>query len=502
MEPSVNSIDNALDPGHGLRVERAAQIVSPRSQWQIFTVVLLLVDVLMIGLGFWIAHLVRFNTYLPIFQLDAPPSLPFYRTVSLTLIPLWLAIFALSGLYQRRNLLGGTLEYSLLFRAISIGMILVIVAGFLQPDFVLARAWLLLAWTFTFFFVASGRFVLRRVIYSLRRRGYFLTPALIVGANAEGRSVAEQLISWRTSGLHVVGFVDDEVPLGTAVYGSLYSLGNVTHLDQLIGRYNVEEIIIATSALSRDEMLTVFKRFGLRDGLNLRLSSGLFEIITTGLEVKEMADTPLVRVQKVRLTGIDRAMKLALDYLITIPGLIAISPLLLMIAIAIKLDSPGPVIYRRQVMGINGRPFGAYKFRTMHVNSDRILAGYPDLQAELARTHKLRRDPRVTRMGNILRKSSLDELPQLLNVIKREMSLVGPRMISPGELKMYDAWGLNLLTVPPGITGLWQVSGRSDISYQERVRLDMYYIRNWTIWLDIQLLLQTIPAVIRGQGAY
>jgi lipopolysaccharide/colanic/teichoic acid biosynthesis glycosyltransferase len=195
-------------------------------------------------------------------------------------------------------------------------------------------------------------------------------------------------------------------------------------------------------------------------------------------------------------------MKLLLDYFITIPGLIVISPLLLIISLAVKLDSRGPVIHRRRVMGINGREFYAYKFRTMHVNGDEILDQHPDLQQDLASNYKLRVDPRITGMGHFLRKASLDELPQLFNVLKREMSLVGPRIISPAEMVEYGDWGLNLLTTPPGITGLWQVSGRSDLSYTERVRLDMYYIRNWNIWFDFQILWQTIPAVIKGRGAY
>ncbi len=153
-------------------------------------------------------------------------------------------------------------------------------------------------------------------------------------------------------------------------------------------------------------------------------------------------------------------------------------------------------------MGVNGTQFDAFKFRTMHENGDEILDQYPELKAELALTHKLKVDPRITRVGNLLRKFSLDELPQLFNVILRDMSLVGPRMISPAEMTKYKQLGINLLTVKPGLTGLWQVSGRSDLTYEDRVRLDMYYIRNWTIWLDLQLLWQTFPAVIKGSGAY
>jgi len=153
-------------------------------------------------------------------------------------------------------------------------------------------------------------------------------------------------------------------------------------------------------------------------------------------------------------------------------------------------------------MGLNGKQFYALKFRTMVTNGDEILNQHPELKEELARTHKLKNDPRITRIGSFLRKFSMDELPQLINVLKRDMSLAGPRMISPEEVAMYKQFDMNLLTVLPGITGVWQVSGRSDVSYEERVRLDMYYIRNWSIWLDLQLLFQTIPAVLKSRGAY
>jgi exopolysaccharide biosynthesis polyprenyl glycosylphosphotransferase len=232
------------------------------------------------------------------------------------------------------------------------------------------------------------------------------------------------------------------------------------------------------------------------------MSSGLYEVITTGLTVNEFAYVPLVHVHKVRLTGTDILLKSMLDYAVSLIGVLLILPLLLCIAVAVKLTSPGPIFHRRRVMGLNGRQFDALKFRTMHVNGDKILENHPELKEELMRNHKLKNDPRITPIGAFLRKFSLDELPQLINVIKRDMSLVGPRMISPDEVAMYKQFDMNLLTVMPGITGLWQVSGRSDISYDERVRLDMYYIRNWSIWLDLQLLFQTIPVVFKGRGAY
>jgi len=195
-------------------------------------------------------------------------------------------------------------------------------------------------------------------------------------------------------------------------------------------------------------------------------------------------------------------MKTLLDYALTLPALALLSPLFALIALLVRLDSPGPIFYRRRVMGRGGTQFDAFKFRTMFVDGDTILARHPELLAELQRDQKLRNDPRVTRVGRWLRKYSLDELPQLFNVLAGQMSLVGPRMISPPELARYGDAAADLLSVKPGITGLWQVSGRSDLAPQERVRLDLQYVHSRSFWLDLKLLLLTIPAIVRGRGAY
>jgi lipopolysaccharide/colanic/teichoic acid biosynthesis glycosyltransferase len=198
----------------------------------------------------------------------------------------------------------------------------------------------------------------------------------------------------------------------------------------------------------------------------------------------------------------NRALKTILDYLVVVPGLLLILPLLLFIALLIKLDTPGPIMHRRRVLGLNGRQFDALKFRTMFVNGEEILAQFPKLKAELDRNYKLKGDPRVTRVGHVLRKFSLDELPQLFNVLNQDMSLIGPRIIAPEEIVKYGRWGKTLLSAMPGLTGWWQVNGRSNTSYEERIHLDMEYIHNWSFWLDIKILLLTIPAVLRGDGAY
>lgn len=485
------------------RVDRAVRILPARWQWRLFTLTLVLSDILMIGLAFRLAYFVRFELSISFFQLDVVPVIQYYRNLVLLMIPLWILIFAVMGLYNRQNLLGGTQEYALIFNASIVGMLIVISAGFLGDTIVFARGWLLMAWGFSFIAADFGRFWLRRVIYALRRRGYFLTMGVIVGANNEGVSLAEQLLRWNYSGLHIIGFVDKKIPVGKSVFQDLKVLGTVEDLAQIITKHDIEEIILASSAItSRDKLVNIFMEHGMNRKINVRMSSGLYEILTTGLTIKEFAFVPLVGVNPGRLTGIDRVLKLVLDYLVTIPFIVLISPILLVVAIAVKLDSPGPAIHRRRVMGINSTQFDAFKFRTMRMDGDEIIAKNPELVKELRENFKLKNDPRITRLGHFLRKYSIDELPQFLNVLRGEMSLVGPRMISPEETEKYAILETNLLTLRPGITGLWQVSGRSDVSYDERVRLDMYYIRNWSIWVDIRLLLETIPAVLRKRGAY
>lgn len=481
-----------------------ANLIIPRHvQWRFYITGLIISDLVMTFAAFWLAYYSRFEWFVQYFVPNAVVSFETYRLLLYSMTFLWLGIFAVNGLYAKDNLLGGTREYSRVFRSATQGFLLIAIAGFLEPTLIIARGWLLMTWGFTFMFVSVARFLLRRVVYALRRYGFFLTPAVIVGANEEGRWLAEQLLHWETSGLHLIGFVDKKTPATFPLFHHLVCLGSVEKLGEIIEQYRVGEVILASSAFSsRDYLLEIFRRYGVTNEVTIRMSSGLYEILTTSLTVNEFAYVPLVYVNKVRLTGIDNIVKFLLDYVLAIASLIILSPFLVLIAILVKVSSPGPVFHKRLVMGLKGKRFHALKFRTMVANGDEILDQHPELKEELATNHKLKNDPRITPIGAFLRKYSLDELPQLFNVLKRDMSLVGPRMISPEEAPRYKQFDMNLLTVLPGITGLWQVSGRSDISYEERVRLDMYYVRNWSIWLDFQLLFQTIPAVLRAKGAY
>jgi len=200
--------------------------------------------------------------------------------------------------------------------------------------------------------------------------------------------------------------------------------------------------------------------------------------------------------------SLDEFLKAIMDYTLAFVVIVLISPLLLVLAIIVKLDSPGPVIHRRRVMGRGGTQFDAFKLRTMVVNGEEILNARPELKTIWERDQKLENDPRITRSGQWLRKLSLDELPQLFNVLRGEMSLVGPRMIAPIEVVRYGEQAAQVFTVKPGITGLWQVSGRSNLGYQDRARLDLQYVRTRSVWLDIQILFRTIPAFLLRRGAF
>ncbi|MDA8218692.1 MAG: sugar transferase [Dehalococcoidales bacterium] len=469
--------------------------------WRLLTPGLVAVDALAVGLAFALAYLIRFKTGLPLLETPAH-SLDFYSSVTYWAVPVWLAIFALYRLYDQRYLFAGFQEYLRLLNACTAGMLAVIVVSFLDVTLLISRGWLLLVWGLAIVMVAVERFLVRRAIRWLRRRGLLVTCALIVGTNEEARALAEQLSTDASSGTRILGLV------GSASAGELETpdtvpvLGTVADLEHLVNELSIGEIVVATTALSRDELLDLYRTFGPREGVEIRMSSGLFEILTTGVRVQEISCVPLMTPQRVRITGLDAVLKALLDYTGAFLGLVALSPVMLIVAILVKIDSPGPLFHRRRALGRGGKYFNALKFRTMVADADALLAADEVLRKAFEEGYKLRVDPRVTRLGRILRRTSLDELPQLVNVLGGEMSLVGPRMIAPEEAFRYGKWRLNLLTVKPGITGPWQVHGRSDIPYEERVRLSMQYIRNYSIWLDLEILVRTVMVVLRARGAY
>ncbi len=485
---------------YALTRRRAVGLISQHAQRQLFVLALLIADILSLGAAFAVAYWLRFILDLAIAEGD--PAFSFYqRTVLLFFIPLWIIAFYLGKLYNSNYLFVGTQEYGRIAQVTTILMMFVVGLAYFVESFIISRGWIVFAWATATVFVIGTRFAMRRIAYALRRRGLMQTATLVVGADAEGRAIANQLRATPTCGADIVGFVDDQVPPGAEIDG-LPVLGNVSAINEIVGRLGVEELLLSMSALSRPQIVQIYEMYAHSEAVTLRFSPGLLDLFATGAFVREWGTVPLVSINKVRLGDFEALVKRLLDLGVAIVLLILLSPLMVVIALLIVLDSPGPIFHRRYVLGQGGHLFDALKFRTMYVNGNDILEAYPELREELKANQKLKDDPRVTPVGRFLRKYSLDELPQLLNVLVGQMSLVGPRMITRPEQEKYGKMRLNLLTVKPGLTGLWQISGRSDLSYEDRVRMDMYYIRNYSIWLDLMIILRTIPAVLRGRGAY
>ncbi len=464
---------------------------------RILVTILFLGDFFLISSAFWLAYLVRFQ----LLDYPAPYDPVYYAQIIVINSVAWIGLFWVHQLYSPKILFGGIDEYSRVFNAVTLGVILLVFIDFIwNRDLETSRGWLIFVWILSLILVESFRFLMRHAIYAIHRRGHLLVSALIVNADEEGQALLDQLTHFPHSGLRVRGFIDNRLPRGTLVKGNYPVLGTIDELMEVVATHAIEEVIVASGAVGRDELLSIYRSIAWNHGVKLRLTSGLFEIMSTSLHIKELVNIPLIEVNKVRITGLNQVMKTITDFAIACFGLLLLSPIFILIAILIRLDSSGPVLYKHLVMGLNGKQFLAYKFRTMFTNGDEIFKANPDLHKKFSENYKLIDDPRVTRFGRFLRRISLDELPQLINILQGQMSLVGPRFITPQEMDKFGKWGMNLLTVKPGMTGLWQISGRSDTSYDERVRLDMYYIRNWSLWLDVYILLMTLPVVLTGKA--
>jgi Undecaprenyl-phosphate galactose phosphotransferase WbaP len=255
----------------------------------------------------------------------------------------------------------------------------------------------------------------------------------------------------------------------------------------------------------RDRLIRLLEQYGIAFA-HLLIIPDLFEFSSLWVSAKDMGGVLGLEVRQRLLMPGPRLAKFLIDLAATLVGGLIIFPLIIIIAILIKIDSPGPIFYLQTRIGQGGKPFKAWKFRTMVPNAARSLQDYldkhPELRDSWEKDRKLRRDPRVTRIGSFLRRTSLDELPQLWNILRGEMSLVGPRPIVDEEIERYGDKFPLYTKVIPGLTGLWQVSGRNNITYQERVNLDAYYVRNWSVWLDIYILIRTLWVVVTGEGAY
>ena len=417
------------------------------------------------------------------------------------LLGLVAVIYAITGLYPavglspveelRRICLSTTLFY----------LALAAVIFLFQEGGTYSRGIFLMAWIFSMIWVWLSRIGIRRLVSPFSWWGF---PVIIMGAGRTGELVIRTLKRQPGLGFKPVAVLDDD-PKKQGDLESVPVIGKLSIAPYVARERNVSYAIVAMPGVPRGKLLAILERYG-HTFPHLLVIPDLFGFASLWVSAIDMGGILGLEIRQRLLLPGPRLTKTILDCSLTvILGILAL-PLFIIIMVAVKIDSPGPIFYGHHRLGRGARSFVAWKFRSMVTNADEVLEHHLKknhmLRDEWERERKLKSDPRITRVGRFLRRTSLDELPQLLNVLRGEMSLVGPRPIVDDEITHYaDKFEL-YKRVPPGITGLWQVSGRNDVTYSERVNLDAYYVRNWSVWLDIYILLRTIGVVLVGDGAY
>jgi exopolysaccharide biosynthesis polyprenyl glycosylphosphotransferase len=378
---------------------------------------------------------------------------------------------------------------------LAIAALLTLTVGYFVGERSDSRLLFVLVWAYSVAYLVVWRLLTRGTLAALRRHGVGRARQLVVGGGAGAQRLIRSIERAPQLGYVVVGYVDDQPSLDGG-----YWLGRLASTEAVIAREKVDEVIIAGRSLAHPQIMDLLALCRAR-GVRLKLLPDTYELALTQVALEQIGGHPLLRLTERRLHADDRLKRL-LDLAIAGATLLALAPLLLVIAAAIRLDSPGPIIFRQTRVGRGGRHFTLYKFRSMVVDAEARLAALRHRNEVDGPIFKMRDDPRVTRAGRWLRRASLDELPQLVNVLLGDMSLVGPRPAVPSEVAQYAEWQRARLEAIPGITGLWQVSGRSHLSFEEMVRLDIEYVERRSFLLDMAILLRTVPVVLTRRGAY
>lgn len=436
-----------------------------------------------------------------------------YRTPHLLKAP---EVFVLTGalglglLFLSRFYLAQLLH---LVKAIGMGFVALGILGLISRDEIplIAYEGAVFLWSaaLSVFLIAAGRFFTVHVLFSNWLRRNFRRQVAIMGSDEEGGRIAELIVS-KKAPFWVAGFIGPQEEGGVELPMAKGRLGELKDLPSLVQKESLDDIIVTDERVEKKTLISLLD-YCTSEGLSVWFSPRLMPIIDMKVYIDNFCGIPMIRLCSQKHDWVFNRLKHALDSLLTLPGLVILLPLFGAIAAAIKITSPGPVFYRAKVIGKNGKPFTMYKFRSMVVNGGseihkqyvtRLIKGEirPDTEGGLPL--KVTNDPRVTKVGRVLRKTSLDELPQLLNVLKGEMSLVGPRPCLPYEFEIYKDWHKKRLSVRPGITGLWQVTGRSEVAFEDMVLLDLYYLYNRSFSMDMSIVYETVFALLGKRGAY
>jgi len=412
-----------------------------------------------------------------------------------------LFVLSVNGAYAPRR--GGALipELIRIFNAALAGIVIVVAVTFGLRPLAYSRLLFFYDGVLIVLFLGLARAIRRIVEAQLRQRGIGAQRVLIVGAGEVGRAVMRTMAARTDLGYRIVGFVDDDPARGNTDLGRFPALGSLDNIESLLNVEKVDEVIITLPWLYQRKitgLVNVCQRLGVRP----RVVPDLLQPSLNQVDVDDIGGIPLIGIKEHTLSRSGLIIKRLMDIAVSALGLILASPLLALVAILIKLESRGPILFRQTRVGQSGKPFTVYKFRTMRDNAEEHLASLANQNEATGPLFKIKDDPRLTRLGRLFRRTSIDEFPQLINILRGEMSLVGPRPALPGEVEKYELWQRQRLEAPQGLTGLPQVSGRSDLTFDEACLLDIYYIENWSLSLDLTILLRTIPQVLSGKGAY
>jgi exopolysaccharide biosynthesis polyprenyl glycosylphosphotransferase len=412
-------------------------------------------------------------------------------------------MFSLCGLYESKRLTTKLAELVDGLKATSLSTgCLALVAAFYLVKMITPR-FLEMFWLISSVAVTGSRLLLRYWLASIRRRGRNLHHILIVGTNSRAVAFARRIAATPEQGYRLLGFVDDDWPRMHEFTATEFKLAcDCAGLAEFLRRNVVDEVAIHLPLRSNYENAAKMAALCEQHGIIMRFDSDVFNLKIAKPRMTFLDGSPQTAAHGVAVEGWGFFVKRTIDLIVSSVVLIALSPLLLVIAALIRFTSPGTVLFGQKRVGLNKRQFTMYKFRTMVPDAERMQEELLHLNEMTGPAFKIKNDPRVTPIGRFLRKTSIDELPQLFNVLKGEMSLVGPRAMSVRDYQLFNEdWQRRRFSVRPGITCLWQVNGRNSISFDKWMELDMQYIDKWSIWLDVKILAQTIPAVLKGSGA-
>ena len=486
---------------------------------------LLFADLLLSIFSFLLAFYVRQRLPIMTSIAGSPAWTEAFRPYAVLLpfvVPIRILLISYYDLYRIRGEFSFINEVACVFKAIAIGSLLSVATAFMYRGgttfrtFSYSRAVFVFDFLFAFASIGVVRMLMRAGQVMIRRRGINLIPTLVVGRGAEAALCINEMRARPEIGYLVIGVVDSGGFDSSAVatFEGVPVIATLKNLSDAIRESRANEVIITDPNVPGGVLFEVMMQTNRKHAVEFRIAPTLLNCLPSKTEVDQIGALPMVTLFRSPLSQAARAVKRASDLIIASLALVVLSPLWLLVALLIKLDSRGPVFYKQERVGMDGRIFLCHKFRTMRAGSDESLhrelykkniAGVPDANVGDGRHPiygKLRQDPRITRLGQILRKTSLDELPQLFNVLCGDMSVVGPRPPIPYEVENYELWHRKRLDMKPGITGLWQVSGRNRLPFDEMVRMDLYYIENWSLLLDLKIILQTLPVMWKGDNAY